>query len=82
MVNKNKPITEDDYTVGHLTRLRPPPKFGQISSLKTDCSAQGLHRDPPGYQNQARPILHNPITLQKFKLKTIINYEQKCEARI
>ena len=25
----------------NLTRLRPLPKFGQISSLKTDCSAQG-----------------------------------------
>ena len=35
-----------------------------------------------GYQNQARPILHNLITLRKFKLKTIISYEQKCEARI
>ena len=28
-----------------LTRLRPLPKFGQISSLKTDCSAQGWHRN-------------------------------------
>ena len=36
-----------------------------------------------GYPSKFGPtILHNLISLRKFKLKTIISYEQKCEARI
>ena len=36
-----------------------------------------------GYPSKFGPtILHKLISLQKFKLKIIISYEQKCEARI
>ena len=65
-----------------LTRRRPLTKFGFFRAKTRITRPRANVETSPGYQNQARPILHNLITLRKFKLKTIISYEQKCEARI